>query len=273
MWWATETIRGQWAGMLWCLLINISNRSSLISPCNNCHPILTLLGNKWREEPMFTMPNWTSKLELLKYGLFCPSLTHNAPVHPWCCQMIWTTRLLLHPMTDFLVLLVSSLSWIPSGKVQTNTPKGALRKLKAKPWRTSCSSLPLNIPISFPGSYPHTVPAPEVNKLVGHQEETACSSVSLHNLGWQKSGFWNQPPVLAPRLTSPSSPHLGFWTYSLLEFPPETINFACSYYFLCQTGGIKTPPNTHTDLFSPEGTWSSLLSLEGTNISRYKVPD
>lgn len=68
------------------------------------------------------------------------------------------------------------------------------------------------------------------------------------------------------------SPHLECWTYSPPEFPPGTINLSFSYYFLCQLGGIKTP-NTYTDLFSPEGIWSSLLSLEGTSISHYKVPD
>lgn len=55
-----------------------------------------------------------------------------------------------------LVLLVSSTPWIPGGKVQATTPKGALTKLKAKPWHSSWNYLPLNIPPGFPDSFPHS---------------------------------------------------------------------------------------------------------------------
>lgn len=172
------------------------------------------------------------------------------------------------PHSGLLVLLVSSPPWMPSGKVQTNTPKGALTKLKAKPWCTSWSFLPLNVPVGFPDSFPHTVLAPKAkHKLVdvspprrncwhlclpeqpwlkGEEvlESASCPCSQIHRS--QQSHWLWLPGDLCPAISQ--SPHLGRWTYSPLEFPPGTVNFSFSYYFLCQMGGIKTP--THIQICS-----------------------
>lgn len=191
--------------------------------------------------------------------------------------------------SGLLVFLGSSPPRMPSGKVHTNTPKGALAELNTKPWCTSWSFPPLNGPISISNSFPQHSCGTDIKTKAGRglatkerlltplsswaslADRTEGCGASLLSLlpDPQPCQLWLPGDLFSP---TSQSPHLGCWAYSPPKFTPGTINFSFSYYFLCQLGGIKTP-NTYTDLFSPEGIWSSRLSLEGTNISHYKVPD
>lgn len=192
--------------------------------------------------------------------------------------------------SGFLVLLLGSPPpRMPNGKIRNNTPKSALAKLNTKAWCTSWSFLPLYVSISIPDSLPQHSSGTDSKTKAGRglatKEKLLTPLSSRASLADRTEGFgvsllsllldsqpcwlWLPGDLFSP---TPQSPHLGCWTYSPPQFPPGTNNISFSYYFLCQLGGIKTP-NTYTDLFSPEGIWSSLLSLEGTNISHYKVPD
>jgi len=144
--------------------------------------------------------------------------------------------------SELLVLHVSS-PWMPGGKVQTETLKGALTKLKAKPRGTSWSILPLNVPSSLPDSFPYTVLPPKVKyKLVDvSPPRRNCQRLHCPEQSWLKGeGVLEpascpcsqtcrsqQPHRLGSQGTSaspwPQSAHLGCWTYSLLKLPPGTV--------------------------------------------------
>lgn len=125
-------------------------------------------------------------------------------------------------------LLVSSPPWMPSAKVQTNTPKGALTKLKDKPWSTAWSFLPLNIPVSFPDAFPHTVLAPKVkHKLVDvSPPRRNCWHLCLPERRWLTGEGVLEPEThrshqphplrLSGDLCSPDVPKPSPWTLDLL---------------------------------------------------------
>lgn len=213
-----------------------------------------------------------------------PGQGFSADFEPGILAALWSRGRVLPAApqgSGLLVNLITSPAWTPSGKVQTNTPKGALTKLKAT-W----SFLPVSTSIGFPDSFPSRVLALKAKrKLAAVSPPTQkCRHLHVPKQPWLK-GEQATTRASLPSLLQPHGSQLPRWLRlpdtSAAPAPQSlTLNAGPSHCSTARQGPFLflqlrfcQTPNTHTDLFSLEGTWSSLLGLEGTSISRYKVPD